>query len=96
MRTILGIIAVVSYGLAFIFVAISNHYNHKYYSEKVHVFLILAFIFFFLTFIEFIVFSYIPKPLNEQYEEKIEDVRKANDNLQKFLIEHPEFKTEGY
>ena len=33
-----------------------------------------------------------PKPLNKQYEEKIQAIDTAEKELQKFLIKHPEFK----
>lgn len=37
---------------------------------------------------------YNPKPLDEQYHEKLENIENAEKDLQKFLIEYPQFKEE--
>lgn len=57
-----------------------------------------------IAFCSFIIFSCIAlmcvirdaffKSLDEQYYEKLENIENAEKDLQKFLIEHPQFKEE--
>lgn len=57
-----------------------------------------------IAFCSFIIFSCIAlmcvirdtffKSLDEQYYEKLENIENAEKDLQKFLIEHPQFKKE--
>lgn len=57
-----------------------------------------------IAFCSFIIFSCIAvmcvikdaffKPLDEQYYEKLENIENAEKDLQKFLIEHHQFKEE--
>lgn len=36
--------------------------------------------------------AFIPEPLEKQYEQKVNAITEAEKELQKFLIDHPEFK----
>lgn len=43
-------------------------------------------------FVGAIILRLKPQPLDEQYQEKISAIETAEKELQKFLIDHPEFK----
>ena len=96
MRMILGIIGIVLFVICFVSFAFATHYDLKNSSERCGNVSIVGAVSFFLALICLIIGSYIPKPLDEQYNEKIKAFEKASNDLEKFLIEHPEFKTEGY
>lgn len=94
MKMALGIISIVLFAVSLISFIVATHYECKYYSEKSGKFSILGIVSFFLALICLIIGSLIPEPLNEQYSEKVNAFEKASNDLEKFLIEHPEFKVE--
>ena len=94
MKMTLGIIIIALIIVCFVSLAVATHYDLKNYSEKSGNFSIIGIVSFFLTLICLIIGSLIPEPLNEQYSEKVNAFEKASNDLEKFLIEHPEFKVE--